>query len=153
MSRIFTDFFMGIPGADGITAQSPLVNFDGTQTISANKNSVPVWSQEKDGFGIQVSCPATGVPSGTVAFQASNDKSMKEGPGGLPDVNLVNWSTVSFWDEATAAWAQSKTISGASSFMFSMPVFTGRWLRFVWTNTSGSALLTVKVQCKSDGGR
>jgi hypothetical protein len=149
MSTVQVDFTLST-SLDGVTANQVL---DGTSTISATFNSLPVWVKSNDTLGLQVSAPSTGAPTGTFALQGSNDLSAQEG-NNKPDVNLKNWSTLSFWDEATGAWVQSKAFAGAAaSFMATIQVLSPRWLRLVWTNTSGTALLTVRVQSKSDGGR
>lgn len=126
--------------------------FDGTTVINANAFSTPILVNARDGIGLQVSAPSTGSPNGSFALQVSNDKPASE-LSAIPDKLLANWSTVSFWDETTGAWAQSKAFVGAQSYMVTIPLISARWIRFVWTNTSGTANLTVRAQFKSDGGR
>lgn len=139
--------------SDGINPIAAPNLYDGTNTIAANRFSVPMLVEKHDRLGIQLSAPATGTPNGSVAFQGSNDDSQMRDPNGYPDVNLVNWSTVSFFDELTFANVVTKAFAGAQSYMFTIPTCSYRWLRMVWTNTSGSALLTAHVQVKSLGGR
>ena len=136
--------------SDGI---NPIVApnlFDGTNAIAANRFSVPFLLKYGDRLGLQVSAPSTGAPNGSVALQGSNDASQLED---YPDVNLVNWSAVSFFDELTFANVITKAFAGAQSFLFTVPTCSYRWMRMVWTNTSGSALLTARLQVKSIGGR
>lgn len=139
--------------SDGINPIAAPNLFDGTNAIAANRFSVPFLTKYHDTLGLQVSAPATGTPNGSIALQASNDISQLEGSNGYPDANTVNWSALSFWDDATASWIQSKAFAGANSFLFTLQVHSARWLRMVWTNTSGSALLTARLQVKSNGGR
>jgi len=139
--------------SDGINPIPAPNLYDGTNAIAANRFSVPLLLKYGDRIGIQVSAPSTGAPNGSVAFQGSNDASQLEDPNAYPDVNLVNWSTVSFFDELTFANVITKAFAGAQSYLFTIPTCSYRWLRMAWTNTSGSALLTARAQVKSLGGR
>lgn len=138
--------------------QNTLQRLDGSNTYSSNFWSLPALLKSADTVGIQFSCLGTGSPNGTVAFQGSNDVSEYEsvqGPfnGQNVDTNLLNWATMSFWDEATGLWLQSKAVSGASSYLFTIPILSPRWLRMSWTNSSGSVAPIAKIAVKSDGGR
>ena len=139
--------------SDGINPITAPNLYDGTNSIAANRFSVPILLKFADRLGIQVSAPSTGAPNGSVAFQGSNDPSQLEDPNAYADANVVNWSTVSFFDELTFANVVTKAFAGAQTFMFTIPGCSYRWLRMVWTNTSGSALLTVRVEHKGIGGR
>lgn len=133
---------------DGLNpTATPATFFDGTNAIGANRFGVPFHVERCGSLAFQVSCPATGTPNGSFAIQGSNDVSLQES-NGKPDTNLLNWSTLSFVDEATGATVQSKAVAGAQSFIASIQNITPRWVRFVWTNTSGSALLSVRAQEK-----
>lgn len=141
----------GVPlkvSIDGIDWVASEQLFDGTNAIAANMYSVPIWVERVGTLALHVSCPATGSPVGSFALQGSCDASKQEG-NNLPDPFLVNWATLSFTDESTGGVVQSKAVSGASSFIATIPLVSCRWLRFVWTFTSGSALLTVKPQMKA----
>jgi hypothetical protein len=134
---------------DGNTAYS-------TGTAGGPVYSVPIWAGDKDTIGFQFSCPATGSPSGSYIIQGCNDPG-NQGQGGnmgqVPDGSLANWSTLSFWDELTFAFVATKTVSGAVSLMSTLQIFSAKWFRFKWTNTSGSALITARAMFKGDGGR
>lgn len=138
--------------------QPDIQRLDGRFQYSASFWSLPCLVQYEDTVGIHFSCPATGTPNGTFAIQGSSDKSQYEGnpnggPNGQPvDGNLLHWATLSFWDEATGAWVQSKAVSGASSYMFTFPITSARWVRMSWTNTSGSITPFAVLTVKSDGG-
>lgn len=135
---------------DGANLSTDGLAFDGTNAWNASVYSEPFRGPNVDAFSMQVSCLATGTPNGSFALQASNDVPANDL---TPDGNLKNWSTISFWDEATGAWAQSKAVAGAQSYMVTVPGFSPRWFRFAWTNTNGAANLIVRVQTKGDGGR
>jgi hypothetical protein len=139
--------------SDGINPITAPNLYDGTNAIAASRFSVPFILKYGDRLGLQLSAPVTGAPSGSVALQGSNDASQLEDPNAYPDVNLVNWSTVSFFDELTFANVITKAFAGAQSFLFTVPTCSYRWMRMVWTNSSGSALLTARLQVKSLGGR
>jgi hypothetical protein len=128
--------------------------FDGSagSVVSGNLFSMAIWTPGNDRLSIQVSAPVTGSPVGSYAFQGSNDVSAQES-NALPDGNLKNWSTLAFFDEATFAQVASKAFSGPASFLATLQNLGPRWVRFAWTNTSGTGLLTVRVQSKSIGGR
>lgn len=133
---------------DGVNPSVDGLVYDGTVTKSANFIAQPILVEKVGTLGIQFSCPATGTPLGSFALQGSNDVSKQEG-NNKPDSYLVNWSTLSFYDEATGSTVQSKAVSGASSFMVSIPVVSPRWLRIVWTNTSGTIAPTIRAVEKS----
>lgn len=135
---------------DGIDpSASPKIYFDGTNAIASSCYSVPIHCASWDVIGVQLSCPSTGTPSGTIAFQGSNDPGVYEYSTVQPDATIVNWSAVSFLDHATGTRLESKTVSGAQSYLFQFNPCDFRWLRAVWTNTSGSALLTLRAQERS----
>lgn len=139
-----------VANADGITPSA--LSFDGTNAIAASSKGVPLLCQSIDRLAYQVSCPATGAPNGAFSLQGSNDISAQEG-NVKADVNLLNWAALSFFDEATGAQVQTKAIAGAQTFLFTVQQLGCRWVRVVWTNTSGTANLTIRPQAKSIGGR
>lgn len=132
---------------DGITSSND--KLDG-YTLSQNFYTVPVMVKSIDGWSIIFSCPATGSPSGTLVVQASNDEGSKENSsGGQADASMTNWYNLYFWNDVTAAWVNSLTVSGASSIFIEDSDCTYRWLRLFWTNTSGSITPTaVHLQLK-----
>jgi len=136
-------------GVQNVVSTLPTLAYDGTNTISANSWGFPLFAKSNDlTYSFQLSCPATGSPNGSIALQGTNDFSQFEGAD-VPDSTLVNWSALGFWDEATTSWVLSKAVAGAQSYMFTIPVVGARWVRAVWTNTSGTALLTMTYQSKS----
>lgn len=142
-----------IISTDGVTATaSPPTRFDGSNAIAATRYSLPVRCATTDTVGVQVSCPSTGTPNGTLTLEGSNDRGGHDSTA-QPDVTMTNWSTIGFWSEATAGWLTSLAVSGATSTMLTVPICSHRWLRMKWTNNSGSALLTCNMQIKGDGGR
>jgi hypothetical protein len=143
-----------------------VTRFDGTNVIGATTYSVPILVQYCDRLSVHVSCPSTGSPNGIVTIQGSNDVGLYEaqatpftgGPvetGGSPisDPQILNWATLAVWDELTFAYAANTTVTGATSVILTVQQCASRWVRVVWTNPSGSALLTLRVQQKSIGGR
>ena len=160
--------------AAGATTYYPIgypavTRFDGTNVISANEWSVPILVQNTDRLSIHISCPSTGAPNGSIAVLGSNDVGIYEAQatpftgapvetGGSPisDPQLINWATIAFWNESTGAFVESLAVAGAQSSMITLgssQQCAPRWILVAWTNTSGSAKLTIRVQQKSIGGR
>lgn len=133
---------------DGVQPSTDGFKYDGTVTKSANFTAQPILVEKVGTLSIQFSCPVTGAPLGSFSLQGSNDVSKQEG-NNKPDLNLVNWSTLSFFDEATGATVQTKAVAGASSFVVSITAVSPRWLRIVWTNTSGTITPTITAVEKS----
>lgn len=137
--------FTFLTSPDGINPSTDGFHYDGSQTKGANFFTQPTLTQAVGTLSIQFTCPATGTPLGSFAIQGSNDISLQEGNGEHSDTNVVNWSTLSFFDEAAGATVQSKAVSGAVSFIVSIPIVTTRWIRFAWTNTSGTVAPIIKA--------
>jgi hypothetical protein len=144
--RAVDAFFVQTVGADG--ASPSQVPMDGTHTIAATTTFAGFTTKQLDAYSVQFSVPVTGAPSGSVAFQISNDHGKGLSADGVADPNLLNWSAVEFWDEATGGFLATKAVAGAASFVFSFRNCTWRWCRLVWTNTSGTILPTITVQQK-----
>ena len=153
MSSIFFNNTL-VQSTDGLNPLAASKLFDGAaaNVVSANVYSVPFWCGNKDTLCLQVSCAATGSPNGSFAMQGSNDYSQLESQGKV-DATVLNWSTLSFWDEALGSQVQSKAVVGAQSYMATIQVYGPGWWRMLWTNTSGTALLIAKIRIKADGGR
>ena len=118
--------------------------------------SVPVWVGDKDTLSLQFSCSATGSPLGSLIMQGSNDPGNASQGGNLsnlPDVTLLNWGTVSFWDETLYQFATARAVSGAQSYILTIPILSVKWWRMQWTNTSGTINIIARLTAKGDGGR
>jgi hypothetical protein len=150
VSRSFAQCFFMQPSGnanDGVTP-NPGVFYDGTLALAANMTTVPVWVKDLDAFGIAFSTPAGSTLVGSIALQVSNDKSQRE-QNGVPDALLQNWVTLSFWDVAAGAQATTKAVaSGAQALMLSERVCAYRWVRLVFTFTSGTGLAKIALQQK-----
>jgi hypothetical protein len=85
-------------------------------------------------------------------MQSTNDISAQEG-NRIPDVNLINWATISFFDEALSTLVTTRPVVGAQSYLLTVQMLSGRWWRVLWTNTSGTAALIIRAQVKANGGR
>jgi hypothetical protein len=130
--------------------------FDGNQSIGANCYSLPLELKQGDTLSLQVSMPATSTGQGTVTLQGSNYPYDSLNPSANssitgPQANAT-FSTVSFWDEATGLWLQTKTVTNAATtFLFTVPIFGASHFRVLWTNTTGTAPVRMDLQVKSDG--
>lgn len=130
--------------------------FDGVQSVGANCYTLPLDIDYGDTVQLQVSMPSTSTGQGTVTLQGSNYPYDMRNPSANssitgPQANAT-WSTLSFWDEATALWLQSKTVTNAATtFCLTIPIFGSRGFRALWTNTTGTAPVRMDLMTKSDG--
>lgn len=170
MSTRLVEGYTLVSSTDGLTAQgtkvaatsiqpgTPGALFDGGTAYGAGGPfySVPIRVSDKDTVGLQFSCPATGSPLGSFIIQGCNDPGNQNQGGSLsqlPDSSLLNWSTLSFWDESLGTYVQSRAVSGAQSYGATIQVFPMKWFRIQWTNSSGTIKITARVTLRGDGGR
>lgn len=73
----------------------------------------------------------TGSPVGTLKIQVSNDI-VPDGVGGDQASNVVNWTDYT---------NSSQSISGAGNFVWNVLEAGYRWVRLVYTKTSGSGTI------------
>ncbi len=99
--------------------------------------SAPVKVGRKTGWSLTLSCPATGTPVGSVKVQACNDASRQDSDNA--DALLVNW-----FDIIGAVSA----VSGASIICIEDRKPQYRWMRIVYTRTSGSITATARLHVK-----
>ena len=109
------------------------------QSASFNTAGFPI--HQAIGYAVSLSWPATGTPVGTLKLQACVDPSLNF--DAKPDAGLVNW-----YDITSASVALT---GGAGTQMFLDPEAMYRWVRVVWTRTSGSLSLTTNIQFKGIG--
>lgn len=137
---------------DGVTSPGPAtaifgqlgVNvLDGYQA-AASFTSCPLMVKSADAFSLQLD----GYGFGTFAVQVSNDKPNLHADGMTPDAGLANWTTLYFWSQASQAWVTSVTASGSFSFLIEEDRCTYRWIRLVYTRTSGTLTITARAQLK-----
>ena len=110
-----------------ITANGPVTI--GTD-MSGNLASTPIRLDQHYGFTIQLAW--TGTPVGNFTLEASNDNGSIE-PNNTID-NVTHWTTI----------ANSSSAAGgaASNLMYNVNLAFYRWVRVVYTATSGSGTLT-----------
>lgn len=83
----------------------------------------------------------TGSPTGTIKVQVSDDI-VAVAPGADPSANVVHW------DDYTGS---STAVAGAGSITYNLS-FTGyRWVRLVYTFTSGTGTLNATFSGKGPG--
>lgn len=73
---------------------------------------------------------ATGAPVGSLVLQASND------PGPL---QAVNWETIPY---------SSMLINGAGRYVYNLQDAYSRYLKLVYTRTSGTGTCSIRIQLK-----
>lgn len=106
-----------------------------TNAGSFNSNPIPIHGVY--GISIQVSNPSTGTPAGTWKLQTSDD--YENNSTMAPDANIVTWNDV-----------PSATVTISSAGSGTMELFSAsRWVRLVYTQSSGSITATVRVHMKS----
>lgn len=92
----------------------------------------------KTGYSLTFSCLSTGTPVGTIKLQLCNDI---ERVLDTSDSLLTNWVDI---DGATSP------ISGASVICFEDREPAYRWMRLVYTRTSGSITATIRLHSKQE---
>lgn len=135
------------PGTDS-TTPVPDNALDG-YTVSASFDSIPFFVGRDLGYTVVISCPSTGTPNATCKLQGCIDPARGE-KGDLPDAGLANavWWDLDLLDPQTNTTSVTRTISGATTAVFMEDSCMYRWIRLVWTNTSGSAVVTARIQFK-----
>jgi hypothetical protein len=110
--------------------------------------TVPVFLKDIDAYSIQFSTPAGATLVGSFALQVSNDRGNQEQTG-RPDVTMVNWTPLFFTIVATDVRAATLAVaSGAQALMVKEPVCAYRWVRLVFTFTSGTGTPRISLQQK-----
>lgn len=131
--RIFT------PNLEGFAVGTNVI--DG-YTIATSFTTNPIPLHHFIGYSVTVSCPSTGSPVGTFKIQGCNDLERRDGQ---PDANLVNWFDIASGGDRVVSQAVSNATVGA----LSDPQCMYRWLRIVYTRTSGTITATIKLQRKT----
>lgn len=106
---------------------------------TASFSSEPIYIGDIYGFSVQFSCPATGSPNGSFTLQYSDD--IERNQDGTPGSLVANWVNI---PNVTAI-----TASGSAVLDIREAVCYARWLRVVYTASSGSITATVKVNMKT----
>lgn len=109
-------------------------------SMGASLNSIGVHVSAVDLVSIQAVWSGGGSPNGTFKIQVSNDD-VAEGSAANPSVNVVNWS-----DYTGSAVA----ISADGDLAYNIANFGYRWIRLVYTRTSGTATLNTNLVIKSE---
>lgn len=100
--------------------------------------TAPIKIGRKLGWSATFSCPATGSPVGTIKVQLCNDE---ERILDVADSNLTHWQN---------ADGGSSAVSGASTLCFEDRAPQYRWMRFVYTRSSGSCTATIHLHSKQE---
>lgn len=100
--------------------------------MSANINSSATLIEWVFGYSIQV--VMSGAPVGSLKLQASNDFD-----AGRPMAAPVNWTDIALTTQA---------VNGAGTAFYNIPDSMYRWVRLVYTFTSGTGSMTARIQTK-----
>lgn len=101
--------------------------------MSVEITSEPLWLGHIVNYSLQF--VFTGSPSGNFKLQCSNDAG---NPNAGKEVPPADYEVVNYTDVADSA----VTVSGAGNVTYDVQNAGYRWVRFVWTPTSGSGTLT-----------
>ncbi len=136
----------------GIAAATPV--YDGSVVTSATTNTAPMFIGDAQSVIVVASCPATGSPVGFLSLEGSIDQSTNPQGKEYPNEALTKWYALAFYDPRDAAGtlvtaSQYAVAAGGGTFVFELPKPCGhRWVRVVWTKTSGTIKLTARGQWK-----
>jgi len=83
-------------------------------------------------FGFAVQCNFSGSAVGTVALQGSNDPVLEQQKS-----QVTNWTTI-----------VTEPLAAPGSIMFNVEPAMYKWLRCVYTRTSGSGSMTINFHAK-----
>lgn len=124
-----------------ITANATMTLSDGYTSIdgyvsSTTFTSEPVFVGRIKMLSATLSCPSTGTPVGTVKLQGCNDRELNSE---VPDSSLSNWFDIT---------DLSASVSSATVAALEDPDVCYRWVRLVYTRTSGSITATARIQVK-----
>lgn len=125
---------------DGYQQSNDSQYFISGYVAAGDITSAPIKIARKDGFCLQFTCPATGSPVGVVKLQLCNDS---ERVLDVADSNLVNWLDIQ---------NGSSAVNGASNIAIEDRCPEYRWLRVVYTRTSGSITATINLHTKQIWG-
>lgn len=115
---------------------------------SASVTTNPICLNYAKGMSLSFSCPSTGSPVGTLKIQVTNDKEDFEGKA---DEKLVNWVDRPFVDLSSGNVVSSTAVSGATTIVIEDADIMWRWMRVVYTQSSGSCTMTLRVSCMKLG--
>lgn len=116
---------------------------DGSLAVPTNFNTNPVNISNHEGFSVLITVPATGTPNGTFKLQCSNDN-------GKSILGQVDYSAITNWVDIASGGDRvvSVAVAGAGGVYLIDPLAMYKWVRVVYTRTSGSITPTVKMLMK-----
>lgn len=119
-------------------------------SMTQSFNSYGFDTQQMLGFSVQAVWTASVgsvTGTGTLKLQSSND--LSHIPGNVQATGIDPATNVSRWDDiANSSQPVLLSTSGSSSFTWNYPIFQGRWVRMVFTTTSGSGVMSAYYMSK-----
>ncbi len=129
---------------------APSERYDGTITVTGASFTTAAFPvMRARGWCAVVSWPSTGTPVGTMKVQASVNREANYPD--KPDTALTEWVDLPFVDMTSGLYVTSFAISGSGSQGLADPDCYYRWIRFVYTRTSGNIVPKIEVQYKGVG--
>jgi hypothetical protein len=129
--------------------------FDGYAVNAADGYSFNTpWTDVKQAQSYSISCMFTGTPSGTLSLQTSNESDLASPYGNIigtqsaAGVNALNSQPQNNGLDANTYPNSTFTISSAGTTTYDVPLPGHRWVRLVYTATSGTAVATIWVDVK-----
>jgi hypothetical protein len=108
--------------------QNSILTLSGT-SMAVDIQSDEVWLGHICNFSIQL--VFTGTPTGSLKLQCSNDEGAIE--TNIPNATITNWTDIA---------GSTQAISAAGNHTWNVQNCGYRWVRFVYTATSGSGTIT-----------
>lgn len=115
-------------------SNQPIDGYISATDITSN----PIFLAHVYGYSPSVSWPDDGSPVGTFKLQGCNDIELHA--VGQPDANLVDWFDI-------ASSSQASSLGSPLAWNVNGAMY--RWIRLVYTASSGSITLKARIQIKS----
>ena len=112
-----------------------------TKAMSASFNSDPIRVENLVNAAIQAKFEGGGAPTGTLKLQASSDVGTDPGTG-MSNVTVSNWTDLT---------GTSQAISASGDHMWTLQNMGYRWVRIVYTRTSGDDTFSARLNGKGWG--
>jgi|GEM_PF-2192117 len=107
--------------------------------LASSQNSDPINCDYIDTLAIQAVLTGTS-PTGTLKLQGSCDVGTRTLDNNPANNAVTNWTDVS---------GSSQAISATGNYMFNISDMSWKWLRVVWTFTSGTGAAVIRGNGKS----
>lgn len=118
------------------------MRFDNTLIINAGDLASDVTSEAvtlESMFGYAIQCVLTGAPVGALKLQASCDIGTNAASASAAGTGITNWNDLT---------GTTTAISAAGTFLFNQDAQYYKWVRVVYTATSGTGAISARINSK-----